>query len=96
MKLDAAAIILRRSDEAREHLARNYGLVCLDCDEMLAIEANFTAAQQEIARLREALGGARREAGEMPFQNHQGRLVKWRAALIDDLTKALEPSGETR
>jgi len=91
----ASALIDERVDHAKRYseameMVNHYDL------KADAATVALTAAQQEIARLREALEDARREVREMPLNNMQERLVKWRAALIDDLTKALEPSGETR
>lgn len=54
-------IIKRYADIAREHLSRDYGLVYLDCNHMLAIEATVTAMQRERDEAREAL---REQIGE--------------------------------
>jgi len=48
-------IIKRYADIAREHLSRDYGLVYLDCNHMLAIEATVTAMQRERDEAREML-----------------------------------------
>ena len=53
--MSANELIERYANQAHEHLARDFGLVSVDCRDMLAMADLLASQAAEIERLREAL-----------------------------------------